>query len=85
MPLRRELLNKTILKLPEEDQCSVTHRYNHRISFTLDCSACQGCVAICPTGALKTTDRAQHPAFQQDRCTGCGLCVEFCLDQAIRV
>ena len=83
VPLRRELLNETILKLAKEDQRSVARQYNHRISFTPGCSACQGCVAICPTGALTTTDRAQHPSFKQDHCTGCGLCVEFCLDQAI--
>ena len=83
VPLRRELLNETILKLPEKHQRSAARQHNHCISFTPDCSACQGCVAICPSGALITTSREQHPVFKQEHCTGCGLCVEFCLDQAI--
>lgn len=83
LPQRRELLNQTIATLSAERQEQVSRPFTHRISFTENCTTCQGCVAICPTGALKTTDRSQHPVFRQDHCTGCGLCVEFCLDQAI--
>lgn len=83
LPKRRELLNQTISQLSADQQERISRPFTHQITFSSDCSACQGCVAICPTGALTTTDRAQHPAFKQDHCTGCGLCVEFCLDQAI--
>lgn len=83
LPQRRELLNQTIAKLPEEQQKQVNRPFCHQITFSPHCTACQGCVAICPTGALKTIDRSQQPVFRQDHCTGCGLCVEFCLDQAI--
>lgn len=46
---------------------------------------CQGCVAICPTGALKAEGNDEQPAFDQLLCTGCGLCCEFCLDSAVRI
>lgn len=84
VPQRRELLNRTRSSLPEELQAAVK-QFDHSIRFNTACSACQGCVAICPTGALISNGQEEHPAFLQDRCTGCGLCVEFCLDQAIRV
>lgn len=83
LPQRRELLNQTISKRSADLQEHINRPFSHQITFSPDCTACQGCVAICPTGALTTTDRAQHPDFKQDHCTGCGLCVEFCLDQAI--
>ncbi|QOX78307.1 4Fe-4S binding protein [Trichlorobacter lovleyi] len=82
LPQRRELLNRTRRSLPEEIQAAA-QQFDHNLSFNTACSACQGCAAICPTGALVITDQEEHPAFLQERCTGCGLCVEFCLDQAI--
>jgi len=83
LPKRRELLNRTRSSLPEELQAAAAKQFDHSIRFNTACSACQGCVAICPTGALVSNEQEDHPAFVQERCTGCGLCVEFCLDQAI--
>lgn len=83
VPLRRELLNRIVPNLPEKLRIRCTGYFSHQLSFTPACTTCQGCVAICPTGALTTTDRAHPPTFKQDHCTGCGLCVEFCLDQAL--
>ena len=85
LPKRRELLNQTISQLHADQKERISRPFTHQITFSSDCSACQGCVAICPTGALISNGQEEHPAFLQDRCTGCGLCVEFCLDQAIRV
>lgn len=82
VPLRRKLFNDTILKQPKELQRTATYQFVHQIRFTQDCTACQGCVAICPTGALVTAERGLHPIFKQEYCTGCSLCVEFCLDRA---
>ncbi|MHB8056932.1 MAG: 4Fe-4S dicluster domain-containing protein [Desulfuromonadaceae bacterium] len=83
LPLRRVLLNRTINKLTPELQGPVRSRFDSSISFTSACTACQGCAAICPAGALQTEDRDVHPAFLRERCSGCGLCVEFCLDHAV--
>ncbi|MCW5212008.1 4Fe-4S binding protein [Desulfobulbus sp. TB] len=40
-----------------------------------DCS----CVYICPTGAADTEDGK----IDEDKCIGCGKCVEFCLTRAL--
>lgn len=82
LPQRRELLNRTRSSLPEELEAAA-RQFDHKITFNAACCACQGCAAICPTGALVSTGQEEHPAFLQEQCTGCGLCVEFCLDQAI--
>lgn len=83
VPERRQLLNRTLRALPTEPGQWITTHYSHQLTFSKNCSACQGCVASCPTGALRTKDRKQQPEFLQENCTACGLCVEFCLDQAI--
>lgn len=55
------------------------------ISFGPTCSCCQGCVAICPTGALVTAEMDRVPAADPQQCTVCGLCVEFCIDRGVKV
>ncbi|MHB8122327.1 MAG: 4Fe-4S binding protein [Desulfuromonadaceae bacterium] len=85
VPLRRMLLNRTINELPPELQEVVQSRFDSSISFSAACSACQGCAAICPAGALHTESREAHPTFLPERCTGCGLCAEFCLDHALNI
>ncbi|OGU17948.1 MAG: hypothetical protein A2076_13890 [Geobacteraceae bacterium GWC2_53_11] len=84
-PVRRELLNRTAGGLPPEMGKLLRNRYDHRITFSGDCAACHGCVAICPTGALQTDLPDSPPLFDRLVCTGCGLCEEFCLDGAVRV
>lgn len=83
LPLRRLLLNRTISGLTPELQELVHSCFDNGISFNASCTACQGCAAICPTGALLTENPEVHPLFLRERCTGCGLCVEFCLDGAL--
>lgn len=60
---------------------------SHQITFTDACTACMACVQACPTGALVKSapqdDTAIPPRFNAEHCTGCGLCVEFCLDAAV--
>lgn len=85
VPERRQLLNRTLRTLPAEPGQRISAHYSHQVSFSENCNVCQGCVAICPSGALTTVTRDQQPAFIQEHCTGCGLCSEFCLDQALRL
>ncbi len=54
-----------------------------RMELSESCDGCFGCVAACPTGALESSSHA--PRFNEVACTGCGLCVEFCLEDAIRI
>jgi len=82
-PLRRVLLNRTINGLTTELQQLIHSCFDSRIVFLSTCTACQGCAAICPTGALLTQSREVHPHFFAESCSGCNLCVEFCLDGAL--
>ena len=71
--------------LSPELEVRIKKNFDTALSFAETCTSCQGCVAICPTGALKTVTGAATPAFAQLLCTGCGLCREFCLDGAVRI
>jgi len=85
VPIRRELLNRTRNKLSQELVVQIRKHFDSCVSFDETCSRCQGCVSICPTGALKTETDNELPILDQLQCTGCGLCCEFCLDGAMRV
>ena len=85
LPVRRELLNRTVARIPVDTGALIRSRYDHHIAISENCTACQGCVAICPTGALLADSPDDRPRFDAERCTGCGLCVEFCLDGAMRL
>lgn len=83
VPARKELLNRIMGLVPSDQRPLLGHRYEHHIVFSGTCTACHGCVAICPTGALLTDSPDAPPRFHTRNCTGCGLCAEFCLDDAL--
>lgn len=85
VPVRRELLNKIRVKLSPQLAVLTEKHFDSNICYTESCSTCQGCVAICPTGALQTVSPDTTPCADQLLCTGCGLCAEFCLDAAVRI
>jgi len=85
VPIRRELLNSIRNRLLPELEHQTRKHFDSCVSFDDTCTRCQGCVAICPTGAMKTDLPDTPPVFDQLVCTGCGLCVEFCLDGAVRI
>lgn len=85
LPMRRALLNSTRNKLPKELVPLLHKSFDATVSFKENCTRCQGCVAICPTGALKSEQSDLVPTFDYLLCTGCELCREFCLDQALRI
>ncbi|MBW6521710.1 MAG: 4Fe-4S binding protein [Desulfoarculaceae bacterium] len=49
------------------------------------CNFCGGCAGLCPTGALKNTrvEGVKQLQFTWARCSGCGLCLEFCRKNAL--
>jgi formate hydrogenlyase subunit 6/NADH:ubiquinone oxidoreductase subunit I len=51
------------------------------------CNACGACVAICPNGAFTSTrgGEAKTLSFNAARCSGCGLCEEFCVHDALKL
>lgn len=85
LPVRRELLNRIRPSISPEGAVRIGKDFDFFVSFDNDCTSCQGCVAICPTGALQTTSSETPPVFDNLLCTGCGLCSEFCLDGAVQV
>ena len=42
---------------------------------------CEGCVEVCPTGALQREDIV---VFDADKCLDCGLCITACKYDAIK-
>jgi len=85
VPIRRELLNSIRQDVSQELAARMEKRFDWSVSFDASCTGCQGCVAICPTGALQTVRSDLPPAFDQLLCTGCELCREFCLDEALHI
>ncbi len=85
LPTRRELLNRARNRISTEIETGIRKHFDTEISFSDSCTKCQGCVAICPTGALQTGNTDSSPEFVQLLCTGCGLCVEFCIDEGLSI
>jgi ferredoxin len=60
-----------------------------RLFFTLtvsdECNFCGACAGMCPTGALKNTreHEVRQLKFDWAKCSGCGLCLEFCRKKAL--
>lgn len=85
VPSRRQLLNSTRTRLSPEREARIRKHFDSCVSCDDSCTGCHGCVAICPTGALRSEVPGTPPAFDRLLCTGCGLCREFCLDGAVRI
>jgi Fe-S-cluster-containing hydrogenase component 2 len=85
LPVRRELLRNTRSKLSQDLLGRIGEHFDSYVTFDNTCTKCHGCVAICPTSALQTGTADDLPMFDQQHCTGCGLCIEFCLDGALSI
>ncbi|WP_161490688.1 4Fe-4S binding protein [Methanonatronarchaeum thermophilum] len=48
-----------------------------------DCTLCNACANACQTGALIRKDN--ELVFRHERCTGCGLCIEVCPEDAVDI
>ena len=45
---------------------------------------CNPCEAACPSGAIKIGDSINNlPVLDEDKCTGCGICISSCPGLAI--
>lgn len=60
-----------------------------RLFFTLraeeSCNFCGGCAGMCPSGAIRNIreEGDRSLAFDWAKCSGCGLCLEFCRKKAL--
>jgi formate hydrogenlyase subunit 6/NADH:ubiquinone oxidoreductase subunit I len=85
VPVRRELLNRVRNKSFQELLIKIEKKFDATILPDARCITCLGCVAICPTGALQAEQADVPPVFDHVICTGCCLCAEFCLENALRI
>lgn len=85
IPFKTKLIKKTVMALDGDAQTQIVRLFNHKISLTKECTCCPLCKGICPTGAIKIGRSTQGKRFNFEMldCSGCGLCVEFCKNNAI--
>lgn len=79
LPMRRRLLLHRLRPLAEEKRRLLARRLFPVAHFTERCTACTGCVGVCPTGAMAMAEGdAIRPHFLPELCSGCLLCAEAC-------
>lgn len=59
--------------------------YFYSVKTNDDCDLCPLCTGMCPTGAIKRKSASDMKLlyFTPSKCSGCGLCVEFCNKRAL--
>jgi ferredoxin len=57
----------------------------YKLAASKECNSCPMCSGMCPTGALKRkkVKDSNQLVFTSARCSGCGLCVDFCKKKAL--
>jgi len=83
IPRRSRLLAAALARVTPDQARIIGDVLRFRMELSESCDGCFGCVAVCPTGALESSSQAQR--FNEAACTGCQLCSEFCLEDAIRI
>jgi ferredoxin len=83
IPKRCSLLEAALQRVTPDQARIIGDVLRFRMELSESCDGCFGCVAVCPTGALESASPV--PQLNEAACTGCGLCVEFCLEDAIRI
>lgn len=81
--LLREALSLLGAEAATEKKLLVSYLYSLHCSDA--CDLCPTCSGMCPTGAVKrkAENATKHLYFSSDKCSGCGLCVEFCRKKAL--
>jgi len=89
LPARRAMLLAVLASLSPEIAKGARDALSFSIAFGTSCDGCLGCVRVCSSDALSESEtfgpEPSIPRFDPERCTGCGLCAEFCLSEAIRM
>lgn len=84
-PARLTLLRQTLAASGGETVRLAMAPLFFTLAVHTECNFCGGCAGMCPTGALKNTRENEVKRLQFDwaRCSGCGLCMEFCREKAL--
>lgn len=73
--------------LPQEagPEKRLLQSYYFEVTASEKCDLCPACTGMCPSGALKRrlNDEGKRLEFISYRCSGCGLCINFCKKQAL--
>lgn len=87
LPLKRDLLNRALKVIPEDEHKALLKGYYYLVTVTEDCNNCFACIGMCPTGALKIAinEDRRDLLFSSSPCNGCGLCEGFCINKAVRI
>ncbi|MEJ2280321.1 MAG: 4Fe-4S dicluster domain-containing protein [Candidatus Bathyarchaeota archaeon] len=62
-------------------------RLNSFVNLAVSCRLCEDspCVAACPRDALRQSDERGNIIVDEDKCNGCGWCIEACDYGAIQL
>lgn len=82
---RLTLLRQALAESGEETARLAILSLFYSLAAGNDCNFCGACAGMCPTGALKNTREETRKQLQFDwaRCSGCGLCLQFCRKKAL--
>jgi len=87
IPKKVQLIKK-LIESAENDQKEMIKSFcAYQLTASNNCTLCPLCTGICPTGALKVgrLDGEKQLLFRNTLCSGCGLCVSFCKQKAIKL
>ncbi|MBT8362160.1 MAG: 4Fe-4S binding protein [Deltaproteobacteria bacterium] len=87
IPKKVQLIKKLIESVDNDQKALITSLCVYHLTASSDCTLCPLCTGICPTGALKVDRLAgeKQLLFRNTLCSGCGLCVTFCKQNAVRL
>ena len=77
---RKGYIDRKELKLPSEDMLQ-----GNKIAI-IECPQeipCDPCREVCPVGAIEMENINSVPVVDEEKCTGCGICVRSCPGLAI--
>jgi len=85
VPQVRTMLLKAMETFPEIQRQAAEQLFG-QVSFTSSCTACGGCVGVCPTGAIESADEDKYPpVFNRELCVDCGSCQALCRKQGVQL
>jgi ferredoxin len=85
VPDKRELLNRAWRQSDAVNRGLLACYFTAEVDDS--CNACAKCAAVCPSGALKRSREGETKVllFNASCCSGCGLCEEFCMHNALKL